>query len=316
MAELLPDPGAVTPPEPRTAPGRTVVVGYDDTPEARRALDWAAAWATRQGCRVMVACAVDLVAPAVPPPGPRPDVVALRRAVGRVAARGADRVRRGHEELEVRSIGAVGHPSAELVALSDAADLVVVGRRLRADHPAASLGSVSFALSAHARCPVVVVQGHRRFGLGEGGPVVVGVDASRASLRAVAFAADAAAAAHVELLIVSAWSGREVEPWLAELWGETTPGADRAAEEYDRAVSSVADAVRLVAETRPEVRTSTSTPQGSPDDVLLAEARTAGLLVVGARGGGGFAGLALGSVTRGVLRQADLPVAVVRTGAL
>lgn len=316
MPELLPDPGVTRQDELRTgAPAETVVVGYDGTREAAAALDWAAAWAARQGSRLLVASAVDPVLPAGPSTGPGPDVATVRQAVGRVAARGADLVRRQHEDIEVRSVGAVGHPSAELVALSDSADLVVVGRRSRANNPDASVGSVSFALSAHARCPVVVVQGERRFGLGEGRPVVVGVDTSQPSLRALAFAANAAASARVGLVIVSAWSG-EVEPWLAELWGGPTPGVDRAAEESARAQSSVAAAATAVRQNHPDLHTTTRTPRGALHEVLLDEACDAGLLVVGARGGGGFAGLALGSVTRGVLRQADLPVAVVRSGGL
>lgn len=316
MPELLPDPGVTRQDELRTgAPAETVVVGYDGTREAAAALDWAAAWAARQGSRLLVASAVDPVLPAGPSTGPGPDVATVRQAVGRVAARGADLVRRQHEDIEVRSVGAVGHPSAELVALSDSADLVVVGRRSRANNPDASVGSVSFALSAHARCPVVVVQGERRFGLGEGRPVVVGVDTSQPSLRALAFAANAAASARVGLVIVSAWSG-EVEPWLAELWGGPTPGVDRAAEESARAQSSVAAAATAVRQNHPDLHTTTHTPRGALHEVLLDEACDAGLLVVGARGGGGFAGLALGSVTRGVLRQADLPVAVVRSGGL
>ncbi len=316
MPELLPDPGVTRQDELRTgAPAETVVVGYDGTREAAAALDWAAAWAARQGSRLLVASAVDPVLPAGPSTGPGPDVATVRQAVGRVAARGADLVRRQHEDIEVRSVGAVGHPSAELVALSDSADLVVVGRRSRAKNPDASVGSVSFALSAHARCPVVVVQGERRFGLGEGRPVVVGVDTSQPSLRALAFAANAAASARVGLVIVSAWSG-EVEPWLAELWGGPTPGVDRAAEESARAQSSVAAAATAVRQNHPDLHTTTRTPRGALHEVLLDEACDAGLLVVGARGGGGFAGLALGSVTRGVLRQADLPVAVVRSGGL
>ncbi|GAA4122767.1 universal stress protein [Knoellia locipacati] len=314
MAELHPTPVLATHGQVRSAPAGTVVVGYDATPEAAAALVWAADWADRQGCRLMVACAVDPLLPAVPDLRHGPDVGALRHAVGRVAGRGAELARRAHEDLDVRSVGAVGRPSAELVAMSESAELVVVGRRTRREHPTASLGSVSFALSAHARCPVVVVQGERR--LGQGGPVVVGVDTSRASLRAVEFAARAAETAGVGLVIVSAWSGHEVEPWLAELWDESTPGADLAGEEYDRAAASVAAAEDHVARNHPGVPTSARTPQGSPPDVLLAEARDAGLLVVGARGGGGFVGLMLGSVSRGVLRQAELPVAVVRSGAI
>lgn len=241
-----------------------------------------------------------------PGPGSRRQCAAPGRLAGRGPGRGAGptRSRRGSR---CAAWGRSGDRPPRLVALSETADLVVVGRRSRAERPDASLGSVSFALSAHARCPVVVVQGERRLGLGQGSPVVVGVDTSRASLRAVEFAARAAAAAGVGLVVVSAWSGREVEPWLAEAWGPSAPGAGPAGEEYDRAVSNVSAALAVVARDHPEVPTSTRTPQGSPPEVLLAEATDAGLLVVGARGGGGFVGLMLGSVSRSVLRRAEPP---------
>ena len=49
----------------------------------------------------------------------------------------------------------------------------------------------------------------------------------------------------------------------------------------------------------------------SPVTALLTEADDADLLVVGARGHGGFAGLVLGSVTDQVVRHATCPVVVV-----
>ncbi|MFW5474936.1 universal stress protein [Knoellia sp. CPCC 206450] len=314
MADLHIDPAVLPQQELPGATTGTVVVGYDATPEAGLALDWAADWAELHRSRLMVACAVDPVLS----PGPRsvggPDVITLRRAVDRVAVQGVEIVRPAHPGLDVRSVGAVGHPSAELVALSEDAELVVVGRRTRLENPAASVGSVSFALSAHSRCPVVVVQGQRR--LTQGRPVVVGVDASRPSMRAVAFAAQAAAAAHTDLVLVAAWSGRDVMPWLDELWGDLGRGPDRVEAEHERATWAVAEAERFVRESHPGIRTTRRTPQGHETDALLAESQDAGLLVVGARGGGGFAGLLLGSVSRGVLRRGELPVAVVRAGAL
>ncbi len=53
---------------------------------------------------------------------------------------------------------------------------------------------------------------------------------------------------------------------------------------------------------------------GHPAEVLVERARLGDLLVVGRRGGEGFPGLRLGSVTRQVLHHTDQPVAVIPSG--
>ena len=68
------------------------------------------------------------------------------------------------------------------------------------------------------------------------------------------------------------------------------------------------------AKAHPEVSVWHRVLPGTPRSVLLAAAGDAQLLVVGARGRGGFGAMSLGSVAHAVLQYAPGPVAVVRPG--
>ncbi|HSC48700.1 MAG TPA: universal stress protein, partial [Gaiellaceae bacterium] len=77
--------------------------------------------------------------------------------------------------------------------------------------------------------------------------------------------------------------------------------------------SAPLDAAREQAE-RQGVRAHTRLLKGEPVDEIVAYADTidAGLIVVGSRGHGAIASALLGSVSRGILREARRPVLVVR----
>jgi nucleotide-binding universal stress UspA family protein len=77
----------------------------------------------------------------------------------------------------------------------------------------------------------------------------------------------------------------------------------------ERVVSAALDAVRAV---YPDLQVIGAIGAGSPQRGLLTVADEAAMIVVGARGIGGFAGLLMGSVSGQVAEHASCPVAVVR----
>jgi nucleotide-binding universal stress UspA family protein len=135
-------------------------------------------------------------------------------------------------------------------------------------------------------------------------PVVVGVDASEASLRAVRFAADEARMRAVPLRIVHAvpwpFEGLTAPPAHLDIPGLLRSGAESVVEAAAEAVGDLLDPGRV----------STTTVDGDPVGVLGDASAEASLVVVGSRGVGGVAGLLLGSTAAGVAGASRCPVVV------
>ncbi|MGW4819944.1 universal stress protein [Streptomyces sp. NPDC004227] len=131
--------------------------------------------------------------------------------------------------------------------------------------------------------------------------LVAGIDASRESLVAGEWAAEEAARRDLELRLVHAVPAPAddiADPPVALSW-------QRSGEEVlGRAEAGLAAG-------SPGVAMSGVQVAGSAPAALLSAARTAELLVVGARGDGGFDGLAVGSTALTVASCAPCPVAVV-----
>ncbi|WP_151478310.1 universal stress protein [Streptomyces albicerus] len=136
-------------------------------------------------------------------------------------------------------------------------------------------------------------------------PLVVGVDGSEPSLRAVAWAADEAALRGVPLRIVyaSLWERYEGAA-LAE-------GLGRSSEQVldDKIVEAAAERAHR---REVDLKVSTEVLPDGPVRALLREGRNASALVVGSRGRSGIAELLLGSVSLAVAAGADCPVIVLR----
>ncbi|MFE6281553.1 universal stress protein [Streptomyces sp. NPDC057877] len=137
-------------------------------------------------------------------------------------------------------------------------------------------------------------------------PLVVGVDGSEPSLRAVDWAADEAARRGVPLRVVYAtlW-----ERYEGAAHGHGTGRARLRGEDVTDA------AVRRAEARQPDLKVTAEVVPEEPEYVLVHEARQACAVVVGTRGHGGFAGALLGSVSVTVAAHAHCPVIVVRGGA-
>ncbi|MFM9371149.1 universal stress protein [Streptomyces sp. Da 82-17] len=265
--------------------GNLVVVGVDGSPASLAAVEQAAREARRRRAELRVVNALNW--PVRPMYSPL-DTSPLDRQVEEAA----ERARSVAPDVQVTSAVEGGEPVAVLEAESRSADLLVLGTRGKGGFLGMLLGSTAASLAAHAQCPVLVA----REDSVEDGPVVLAVDGSPLGQEAVELAFAEASLRGAELVAVHVW-----QPDLAPP-GTGVEGAERL----------VAQALAGRMEKYPDVRVSQDVLSGEPRETLIEASRNAQLLVVGARGRGGFAGLLLGSVSQALLHHAHCSVAVVR----
>ncbi|MFI1398688.1 universal stress protein [Streptomyces sp. NPDC020681] len=136
-------------------------------------------------------------------------------------------------------------------------------------------------------------------------PLVVGVDGSEPSLRAVDWAAAEAGLHGVPLRLVNAslWERYEGAA-LADDLGKPS--------EQVLAETIVASAAERARRRNPDVKISTEILPEDAVTALLREGRNAFALVVGSHGRSGITELLLGSVSLAVAARADCPVIVLR----
>src|SRR5215216_411713 len=190
-------------------------------------------------------------------------------------------------------------PAAALIEASEGASLVVVGARGIGGFKGLLVGSVSREVLHRSRAPVAVV---REAVLEPDGPIVVGIDGSDDSRRALAWALGEARATGRRLVALHAWhisAAGDVVP-TAHLSGDALhAGADLLLERE----LAPADTTGVVVERRAE--------EQRPAAALVDASATASLIVVGSRGHRPLTGLLLGSVSDQVAHHAHCAVVVV-----
>lgn len=208
----------------------------------------------------------------------------------------------GDGELTVTGEVVTGPPVPVLLDEAQRAELVVLGNRGLGGFTGLLVGSVAVQVSAHATGPVLVARGTLR----QDGPVVVGVDPA-ASDEAVEFAFAEAAARGAELVVLHAWSGRLAPEDESEL-----PLVYDASDVQNEQTRQLAESIAGVRSRYPDLDVRLRVRPGRAARALVEASASAQLVVVGARGRGGFSGLLLGSVSQALLHHAECPVAIVR----
>jgi nucleotide-binding universal stress UspA family protein len=140
--------------------------------------------------------------------------------------------------------------------------------------------------------------------------IVVGIDGSHHSERALDWAMREAALRHTALTVIS------VHPMVRNILGhvDTLPEDAPVIEHTRQVTQETADkALAAMGGARPDSVT-VETVIGVPAEALVAAAADAEMIVVGSRGTGGFSRLTLGSVGDQVARHAHCPVVIIPHG--
>ena len=135
--------------------------------------------------------------------------------------------------------------------------------------------------------------------------IVVGVDGSPESRRAVRWAAEEARLRGAHLSVIHAFSLPHLGIAGQSLATDVVVLIQREARDL------VENEVEELGETAAGLEISCAAAEGTPVQVLLDAAEEADLLVVGSRGRGGFGALLLGSVSQQCAHHATCPVVIV-----
>jgi nucleotide-binding universal stress UspA family protein len=138
--------------------------------------------------------------------------------------------------------------------------------------------------------------------------IVVGVDGSPHSQNALDWALDEAALRKAHLTALA------VAPGVTGYWGIYSQ-ADPSQEQQEKVNQAAKDMVEKASQRHGHQQVTVRTVAGVPADELIKASEGADLLVVAARGSGGFARLKMGSVSTQVAAHAHCPVVVVQAGA-
>lgn len=282
---------------------RPVLVGVEQGDGQDAVVRYAARHASSHGRQLHLLHAVEGSPPARSEQEGGQRTSPVERSVAAVVAPMVQLVESEFPEVVVTAEAVDGRPAATLVERSVEASWLVIGHRGSGGFPRLPLGSVSWQVSTHARCPVVVVRPGA--GVVRGSPVVVGVDVHDVPGEALDLAYAEAELRGVGLRMVHG----------AFRMSQMPAGPGMVAPDFEaldeRARQVLAKEAAKRASRYPEVKVDLHVERVRPATVLAEASQRACLLVVGSHGRTGVRRLMLGSVSGEALHTAACPVAVV-----
>ena len=289
----------------QAASQETVVVGVDGSDDALGAARWAAEFAAAYGIPLTLVHAIPKLRWHFASVDPAADLEGTADGDAVLAAAEAA-VRSTHPNLAIQSAAVKGGVANVLADASEAARLVVVGA---GDHRA--LGGHTVRIAHRTYSPVVIWREPEGTRTGKPLPVVVGIDDSEGSARAVEQAFDIAAKLHAPLTVVHMWEigaavglgysgGQGMMDWplLEVLQTQQRQRMDELVEPLAHRYQS-AHVTKVFEDI-------------SPAKGLTELSRESQLVVVGSSGHGRLAEAILGSVSQNLLHHAECPLLVVR----
>jgi nucleotide-binding universal stress UspA family protein len=283
------------------APDRHVVVGVDGSQRNDAAVGWAEAEAEATGRPLELVMVLDDAVVPVPHHSLVEDDQRFRDLLDDLTGE----IRAAHPKLVVHQAVELGSSVERLLHRSREGNCIVVGRRGLGAFGRALVGSTSIGVAGRSQVPTVIVPDEWDAIARTKSPVVVGIDPEALHVQTLLYAFNQAERRGVELVVVHALDLQPVLVWDPAL------GASMYEDWTARGGEVLAAAVAPYRKQFRSVRIMEVQERGHPGEVLLERAIDAQLLVIGRQHAGRMGGFAFGSVSRGVLHYATLPVAVI-----
>lgn len=290
--------------QPYDGPAR-VLVGFDGSDDAFRALELGIAEARAREAELVVVHAVDdTVLNSAWGVVFDPEEIKLNAA--EMLARGVeDAVAAGLPRSRVRTEVVLGNPAAALTRMSHQASLVVVGRRATEPGERLFVGSTSVGVVGAAHCPVIVVSAIDTPHEARTGVIGVAVDTSARGAVALEWALQESIQFGGKVVVISVFRSPQ---------GRWFTGGDPTDEQKEAAIAvtreRMAEMISEITEDYPEAEVELEVDYGNPVDVLVARSDELDLLMLEVHAS--FPTYSVGGLIRGVLTHGRCPIGVIR----